>query len=190
MNRAALYLIRIGKAFPFILDMIISPLYRASMLHCGKHVRLRPLSSDYKGLTNLSVGDGTTLPRQTVIYCTDAPVSIGKNVIFGPRPTIISGDHRFDLPCHYISDCLVKKPQNDLPIVIEDDVWLGANVTVLKGVTIGKGSIIAAGSIVTKDIPPCEVWGGVPARKLKNRFSADADKDLHIAFLTEKVSSI
>ncbi len=55
-----------------------------------------------------------------------------------------------------------------IPVIIEDDVWLGANVVVLKGVTIGAGSIIAANSVVTKSIPPGVVAGGTPARPLVN----------------------
>lgn len=54
-------------------------------------------------------------------------------------------------------------------IVIEDDVWIGANVVVLSGVTIGTGAIVAAGAIVTKPIPAYEIWAGVPAKKVSQR---------------------
>lgn len=54
-------------------------------------------------------------------------------------------------------------------IILEEDVWLGVNVVVLKGVRIGKGAIVAAGAVVTKDIGPYEIWGGVPARKISTR---------------------
>lgn len=63
-----------------------------------------------------------------------------------------------------------KLPENDLPIVIEDDVWCGANVTILKGVTIGHGSVVAAGAVVTKSFPPYSIIGGVPAKLIKMRF--------------------
>lgn len=53
------------------------------------------------------------------------------------------------------------------PIKIEDKVWLGMNVTVLKGVTIGEGSVVAAGSMVTKDVPPWTLVAGNPARVIK-----------------------
>ena len=58
-----------------------------------------------------------------------------------------------------------------MPIVIEDGVWCGANVTILKGVTIGKDSIVAAGAVVTKSFPPYSIIGGVPAKLLKKRFT-------------------
>ncbi|MBK07112.1 MAG: hypothetical protein CL920_16495 [Deltaproteobacteria bacterium] len=54
------------------------------------------------------------------------------------------------------------------PIHIEDDVWIGANVTILKGVTIGRGSVIGAGSVVTKDIPPMSIAAGNPARVVRS----------------------
>ncbi|KAB6168334.1 acyltransferase, partial [Bacteroides xylanisolvens] len=53
------------------------------------------------------------------------------------------------------------------PIVIEDDVFIGAHCIISKGVTIGARSIVAAGSVVVKSIPPDEVWGGNPARFIK-----------------------
>ena len=64
-------------------------------------------------------------------------------------------------------------PENDLPVVIEDDVWCGANVTILKGVTIGRGSAVAAGAVVTKSFPLYSIIGGVPARLLKMRFTPE-----------------
>lgn len=54
-------------------------------------------------------------------------------------------------------------------IIVEPDVWLGANVVVLKGVRIGRGAIVAAGAVVTKDVGSYEIWGGIPARKLADR---------------------
>lgn len=143
------------------------------MKHCGKGVLLHPMSSDIRGLWNLSVGDGTSIPKGSTIYCTDAPLTIGRKVIFGPRPTIITGDHRTDIIGKYIIDVTVqeKLPENDQPVVIEDDVWCGANVTILKGVTIGCGSVVAAGAVVTRSFPPYSIIGGVPARLLTKRFS-------------------
>ncbi|MBR3225711.1 MAG: CatB-related O-acetyltransferase [Atopobiaceae bacterium] len=61
----------------------------------------------------------------------------------------------------------------DYSIVIENDVWIGANVTILDGVTIGNGAVIAAGSIVTKDVDAYSIVGGVPAKHLKYRFESE-----------------
>lgn len=55
------------------------------------------------------------------------------------------------------------------PPIIEDEVWIGANVVVLRGVRIGKGAIIAAGAVVTRDVPAMEIWGGLPAKRIGER---------------------
>ena len=142
-------------------------------------VYIRPMSSDFKGLWNLSVGDGTSIPKGSTIYCTDAACTIGKKVLFGPKPTIISGDHRIDLLGKYIADVTVEEKfvdgvnVYDQPVVIEDDVWCGANVTILKGVTIGHGSVVAAGAVVTKSFPPYSIIGGIPAKLIKMRFTEE-----------------
>lgn len=76
-----------------------------------------------------------------------APLDIKGHFMSGPGLTIITGDHRIDIRDKYMDEVTVeeKLPENDQPVVIEEDVWCGANVTILKGVTIGKGSVIAAG---------------------------------------------
>lgn len=159
----------------YLWDKLWASVWKQGMKHCGKGVYLRPMSSDIKGLENLSVGDGTSIPKGSTIYCTDAPLTIGRKVIFGPRPTIITGDHRIDIVGKYIIDVTVneKLPENDAPVVIEDDVWCGANVTILKGVTIGRGSVVAAGAVVTKSFPPYSIIGGVPAKLIKMRFTEE-----------------
>lgn len=58
-------------------------------------------------------------------------------------------------------------------VVVDEDVWIGANVILLQGVHIGRGSIIAAGSVVTKSVPAYSVWGGVPAHFIKMKWKLD-----------------
>lgn len=167
--------IKASLSFSYLWDMLWSPFWKRSMKYCGKGVYLRPMSSDIKGLENLSIGDGTLIPKCSTFYCTRAELSIGKKVIFGPKPTIITGDHRIDIVGKYIADITdnEKLPNNDLPVTIEDDCWIGANVTILKGVTIGRGCVIAAGAVVTKSFPPYSIIGGVPAKLLKMRFTSE-----------------
>lgn len=167
----------------YLWDMMWAIVWKRCMKHCGCGVYLRPMSSDIKGLWNLSVGDGTSIPKGSTIYCTDAPCTIGKKVLFGPRPTIITGDHRVDIIGKYMADVTVEEKamaggvSYDQPVVIEDDVWVGSNVTILKGVTIGRGSVIAAGAVVTKSCPPYSIIGGVPAKVLKARFTPNEIKE-------------
>lgn len=164
---------KLSLLIPWAYDKFLAFFYKGAMKKCGKHVYLRPSCSDLKGLWNMTVGDYTSIPKGATFYCAEASLTIGKKVIFGPHPTIITGDHRIDVIGKYIMDSKEKLPENDAPVIIEDDVWTGANVTILKGVTIGRGSVIAAGAVVTKSFPPYSIIGGVPAKLLKMRFTPD-----------------
>lgn len=166
-------IIKFSLSFSYLWDKLWVPFYKRSMKHCGRGVYLRPMSSDLKGLWNMSVGDGSSIPKGSTFYCTEASLTIGRKVIFGPRPTIITGDHRIDVLGKFIMDSTEKLPDNDAPVTVEDDVWAGANITILKGVTIGRGSVIAAGAVVTRSCPPYSIIGGVPAKVLKFRFTVD-----------------
>jgi len=141
------------------------------MKQCGKGVMLRPSSSDFRGLDKLSIGNYVLIPRYATFYCTEAPLTIGNYVVFGPSPTIMTGDHRIDKIGKYMYEVRDKLPDSDMPVVIEDDVWVGANVTILKGVTIGRGSVIAAGAVVIKSFPTYSIIAGVPARLIRRRFT-------------------
>lgn len=168
-------LIKISLLFPYLWDILWAPIYKLSMKCCGKSVYLRPMTCDIKGLENLSIGNNTSIPKGSTFYCTRAELKIGNKVIFGPHPTIITGDHRIDVIGKYIIDVAddEKLPEHDAPVIIEDDVWCGANVTILKGVTIGRGSVVAAGSVVTKSCAPYSIIGGVPAKLIKMRFTPE-----------------
>ena len=159
----------------YIWDKFLFMFVRKNLRYAGKHVYMRPSKSDFKGLCNMSIGDDSIIPRGRVFYCTRASLTIGRKVIFGPNPTIITGDHCIDKIGKFIADVTdgEKCPENDAPVVIEDDVWCGANVTILKGVTIGRGSVVAAGAVVTKSFPPYSIIGGVPAKIIRMRFTPE-----------------
>lgn len=119
------------------------------------------------------IGNNVSIPRGSTFYSTEATLTIKDNVIFGPKPTIITGDHRIDVIGVPIIESHDKLPENDMDVTIEEDVWTGANVVILKGVTIGRGSVVAAGAVVNKSCPPYSIIGGVPSRILKYRFSIE-----------------
>ncbi|MDW1737813.1 acyltransferase [Vibrio sp. Vb2354] len=91
-------------------------------------------------------------------------IIIGDNVLIGPKSVIWGRDHGVAK-----SELIRNQEHERKPIVIEDDVWIGANVTILKGVTLGRGAVIGAGSIVTKSVEPYTIVAGNPAKKIGER---------------------
>lgn len=86
-------------------------------------------------------------------------IYIGDGVLIGHNVTLATLDHGFEF-----EDRGTTYPK---PIIIKDNVWIGANVTIVGGVTVGKNAIVAAGAVVTKDVPDNVVVGGVPAKIIK-----------------------
>jgi acetyltransferase-like isoleucine patch superfamily enzyme len=92
-------------------------------------------------------------------------IAIGNDVLIGPSVIIHSANHNWDR-----SDVPIRRQgHTGKKVTIEDDVWLGARVTVLPGVTVGKGAVVGAGAVVTRDVPPYAVVGGVPAKPIRFR---------------------
>lgn len=118
----------------------------------------------YGGLYVLSFDDSQQLKIGS--FCSIAP-----NVAF-----ILSADHRTDTVSTFPFRVKVlgeeKEGISKGNIVVEDDVWIGYGSTIMSGVRIGQGAVIAAGAVVTKDVPPYAIVGGVPARIIRYRFSA------------------
>jgi len=103
-------------------------------------------------------------------------VELGPYVMLGPRVMIVGDDHRIDEPG--VPMIFAGRPPNR-KTVVEADVWIGAGSIIMAGVTIGRGSIVATGAVVTKDIPPYEIHGGVPAKKIRDRLATQDAKQIH-----------
>lgn len=103
------------------------------------------------------VGEGTMLDMNCVV---GARALVGKNCHIGAG-AVLAG---------------VLEPPSAKPVVIEDDVLIGANAVVLEGTTVGKGSVVAAGAVVTEDLPPMSVAAGQPARVIKQVDAKTKDK--------------
>lgn len=150
-----------------------SPFIKSLCAECGKQVFIcRGCKATWN---NLYIGNDVFINGDALFLNTIAKVRIGDHVIFGPRVTVITGNHRTDMVGRYMSTITdnEKLPDNDEDVIFEGDNWIGANSTVLKGVTIGIGSIISAGAVVTHDVPEYAIVAGAPARIIRMRFTQD-----------------
>ena len=109
----------------------------------------------------LSAGPGSFLNAELLIGA-NAPVRIGERVRIGPRCMLLTTTHELGGPEQRAGEPVAE------PVAIEDGCWLGASVTVLGGVTVGRGSVVAAGAVVTEDCAPNGLYGGVPARLIRD----------------------
>lgn len=149
-----------------------------------------------RGKGQICIGDNVTInsslqsnpiggSTRTVIHCISGKIEIGDNVGISNASLVcrsgitikdwvkIGGNVKiYDNDFHSIDYINRRKaPDMDIkssPVFIDEDAFIGAHSVILKGVNIGKRSVIAAGSVVTKNVPDDELWGGVPAKFIKN----------------------
>lgn len=139
---------------------------RHMFAECGTNVNVEhgALINNGRGIR---IGDNSGIGLDAFV---SGPLEIGRNVIMGPNCTFLSINRnvvRTDVPMLGQGYLPARAP------VIEDDVWLGANVTVLPGRRIGRGSIVGAGAVVTRDVPPYAVVAGNPAEVIRMRRPSD-----------------
>ena len=124
-------------------------------------------TGDRQSEPRISIGASTYINRHTMFDASES-ISIGANCMIGPFCYITDHDHGMQLGVP-----VNEQPLIGSPVVIEDDVWMGAHVTVLKGVTIHRGAVIGAGAVVTKDVLADAIVAGVPARMIGQRTDGD-----------------
>jgi acetyltransferase-like isoleucine patch superfamily enzyme len=131
----------------------------------GKYAIIRP-SNIYGGPigAGLVMGNHSNIGPYNYIGCS-GKITIGNNVMLGPRVSIYAENHVFDNPNITIKEQGVQK----MDVIIEDDCWVASNAVITAGVTIGKGSVVAAGAVVTESVAPFSVVGGIPAKLIKSR---------------------
>ncbi len=148
---------------------------RSSTMKIGRNLNLRssvrsnPLGPNHACIlstrrpgTELVIGDDFGMTGGSIIC--EERITIGDRVTVGANTVIADTDFHPLVPQHRYEAPLDGATR---PIVIEDDVFIGMQCLILKGVTIGRGSVIGAGSVVTRDIPPNSIAAGNPARVLK-----------------------
>ena len=127
---------------------------------CGSNVNIEK-GADFA--LNIKIGNNSGIGKNSIV---GAYTQIGDNVMMGEACFIYARNHktdRLDVPM------CIQGFEEYRPVVISDDVWIGARVTILPGAKIGKGVIIGAGAVITGEIPDYAVVGGVPARIIKYR---------------------
>ena len=152
--------------------------HRASRIEIGKNFSLRswitsnPLAPYHPAVLStrapgafIRIGDGVGMTGGVI--CAFERIEIGHRVLIGANCVIVDSDFHPLNPFARQND--PSKAKNG-PVVIEDDVFIGMNCLILKGVSIGKGSVVGAGSVVTSSIPPGTVCGGNPARVIRPAF--------------------
>lgn len=157
----------LAKVWRRILVIALRPQFR----QCGKNVIFCPY--DAFSYRTICLGSDIFIGEGAIFQASESSITVGDKVMFGPRVTIMGGDHNIGILGRYMYDVKEKRPSDDLPVVIESDVWVGTGAIILKGVTIGRGSVVAAGAVVTRSMPPYSIVGGVPAKVLKTRFSPE-----------------
>lgn len=141
-----------------------SVLVGGKISHWKKQIYIMP-NCKFENVRNMDFGRYIFI-NHDVVFSTPHGMKVGDFVMIGPKCLFATVHHSFD----EWKTPMIFQPASVKPIVIEDDVWIGANVTVLGGVTIGRGAVIAAGSVVTKDVEPYAIVGGVPAKHIRYRF--------------------
>ena len=144
---------------------------QAMLGRCGENVVLGA-GIDIFGPEHVFIGSDVNIGKGAWLTAVEnAPVTIGNHVMFGPDCALICGNHNVRELGRFMCGVTEKRADDDQPIVIEDDVWLGFRTTILKGVTIGRGAITGAGSVVTKNVPPYAIVAGNPSHVLRFRWT-------------------
>jgi maltose O-acetyltransferase len=133
---------------------------RRSAGHCGEGVNILP-GAFVGSPERLSIGANSGIGFACYLSCSGG-LTIGERVLMGPYVMVYTSNHVWNpkLGTYY------KQGETMAPVVIEDDVWLGAGCVILPGVTLARGTTVAAGAVVTKDTQAASIVGGVPARVL------------------------
>src|SRR5215831_15900791 len=115
---------------------------------------------------SLSIGNRSGLSHATIVCL--GKIEIGNDVLIGGGARIFDSDfHAF-----HSAKAFGGRQVATQPVKIEDDAFIGAHATILKGVTIGRGAVVGAASVVTRSVPPYEVWAGSPARRIRTATAA------------------
>lgn len=135
-----------------------TPPYRKFSL--GDYSVIESFACINNAVGDVIIGDHTRIGLHNTII---GPVTIGCHVNLAQGITVTALNHNFEDSDKRIDEQGV----STAPVIIKDDIWIGANAVILPGVTIGNHSVVAAGAVVTKNVPPHSLVAGVPAKIIK-----------------------
>jgi chloramphenicol O-acetyltransferase type B len=172
---------RLKRCRNYLLRRVIYRNYNiASGFHAGKRVKLWAKHT-------LIIGKNFYLGRDSFI---ETDCIIGDNVIFGNRVAVVGKyDHNFQQVGKPVRLAMAIRDKDydwkgkDLVTRIGNDVWVGYGSTIMQGVNIQDGCIIAAGAVVTKDTQAYSIYAGNPAKKIRERFNSEKEKENHIKLI-------
>ena len=124
------------------------------------------LGDELNGLGEIHIGENTWIGQYNNLRAAGGSIVIGKNCLVSQFCTLVASNHGMDRDKTIRSQA---PSEHRRGVVVGDDVWLGSGVAIMPGVKIGDGAVVGANAVVTHDIPPYEIWGGVPARRIAAR---------------------
>ena len=158
----------IGEGVHIAETAVIQPSARGSRLVIGGHTQVydHVVLRFVGGSGDIVIGEHCYLNPGCVLYSGNG-ITFGNYVLLAPGVKVVPSNHAFssrDIPIRHQGFMDSKGG-----VFVEDDVWVGANAVLLDGASIGQGAIIAAGAVVSGIVPRYEIWGGVPAKKIRER---------------------
>lgn len=194
----------------FLRATYYQPLFRSRCVSCGENLSVALALPYIEGDLKIHIGDNCTINGKNAFIASrvfDNPtLSIGDNSVLGHETEIIIakqvsiGNHVLIAEGCFISDnpghpieAIARRtqpvaPEQIKPVIIEDDVWIGAGSYIMPGVRIGRGSVVGAGSVVTKDVPAFHVAAGNPAKVVKKISEDKEEKGNLIKFVNNHKS--
>jgi virginiamycin A acetyltransferase len=118
------------------------------------------------GTGDVIIDEDSRIGPHCVLYSGNG-ITIGKHVLMAPHVSLVPANHAFERRDIPIAQQRFMASRGG--VVIDDDVWIGAQSVLLDGTHIERGAIVAAGSVVRGRVPAYEIWGGVPAQRIKDR---------------------
>ncbi len=163
---------RILRGFTFLFLQYMG-VRKSKFGHLANNVRFTP-PVNILNPQNVFIESGISFGKDLTISAINAKFIMKRGCAVAEGLTVRTGNHARIIGKLVGEISEADKPKGyDYDVVVEEDVWIGANVTLLAGVTIGRGTTVAAGAVVTKTMPPYCICGGVPARVIKFYWTID-----------------